>query len=268
MSKEESLEYWNKRAETIGACASMSSKKGYMPRFIDMLALEEGQTLFDMGCATGGLAVPLAREGHFVCARDFSNRMIEKLQETVRAESLSIDAAVMAWEDDWEEAGIGRDSFDVAVASRSLPVKSGKVAECLEKLDGVARVKAAVTVSASVPPAFDERLLEHLGREVPSPHNHVEVMAALADMGRYPTVDYIPFERPMRFEDEETAYSELRRLAGRDSFDAREEELFERYAAAHYKVSEADGKTIYQLDYRLEVMWAYIEWATDGSLSA
>ena len=40
------------------------------------------------------------------------------------------------------------------------------------------------------------------------------------------------------------------------------------FISPDYKVSEADGKTIYQLDYRLEVMWAYIEWATDGSLSA
>ena len=268
MGKEESLEYWNKRAETIGGCASMRNKNGYMPRLVDMLALEEGQTLFDMGCATGGLAVPLARAGHFVCARDFADRMIEKLQETVRSESLSIDAAVMAWEDDWDAAGIEPKSFDVAVASRSLPVKSDGVAEYLSKLDRVARVKAAVTVSASVPPAFDPRLLAHLGREVPSPRNHVEVIGALADLGRFPTIGYIPFERPMRFEDGDEALFELRRLAGREPFDAREEELFDRYAAQHFSVSELDGKTVYQLDYRIDVTWAYIEWATDGSLPA
>ena len=100
----DSLEYWNMRAESFGGTNAQTHAsgctKGYMPRFIELLALEDGQSVFDMGCATGTLAAPLAREGHSICARDFSPRMIDRLQQITRDENLPIDAAVMAWEDD------------------------------------------------------------------------------------------------------------------------------------------------------------------------
>jgi len=237
-----------------------------MPRLIELLALEDGQSVFDMGCATGTLALPLARAGHTVCARDFSPRMIEKLQESTRAEDLPIDAAIMAWEDDWAACGIKPKSYDVAVASRSLPYKPGEMDAALAKLDMVAREKVAVTVSASVAPAFDARLLEHLGRDVPIPRGHVDVMAALAEMGRLPEVTYIPFERPMRFTDKDMAWLELRKLAGESPLDEHEESLFESYADEHFHIEQTDEGAVYQLDYRLDVAWAFICWRPDGLL--
>ena len=259
-----SLEYWNLRAETFGGRKGMSkATNGYMPRFIEKLDLREGQSVFDMGCANGTLAIPLARAGHAVCARDFSPRMIELLCDRAQAESLPIDAQVMAWEDDWEACGIEENSCDVAVASRSLAVGPDMLPEALAKLDRVAREKVAVTVSASLAPAYDERLLKHLGREVPVPRSHVEVIDALAMMGRLPTLGYIPFERPMRFDNWDMAIFELRNFAGKEALDAREEALFEAYAVEHFKVEEGeDGATIYQLDYRLPVAWAFITWPT------
>ena len=262
----DSLEYWNLRADTFGAqCGNAQSKNSYMARFIDKLALEEGQSVFDIGCASGTLAIPLARAGHSICARDFSPRMIEKLQKRAEAESLTIDSAVMAWEDDWDAHGIGENSYDVAVASRSLMFKGSGPENALAKLDRVARVKAVVTVAASPAPAFDKRLLEHLGREIPASRNHIKVIAALTDMGRYPKLDHIPFERPMRFTDKEMAYYELRRLAGEAEFDEREEELFQHYADEHFKTEQNGDETIYQLDYRIPIDWAYIEWSTTDS---
>ena len=265
-----SLEYWNMRAETFGVMNAQTHAtgcaKGYMPRFIELLALEEGQSVFDMGCATGTLAAPLARAGHSVCARDFSPRMIERLQQTVREERLPIDAAIMAWEDDWQACGIQANSCDVAVASRSLPYRLDEMRKALVDLDRTARERCAVTVSASTAPAYDAQLCACLGREVPVPKNHVRVIDALADMGRFPTLVYIPFHRPMRFTDKDMALLELRKLAGQDELDAREEELFERYADEHFVMSEQDGRTVYQLDYRLDVQWAFISWNVGGNV--
>ena len=263
----DSLEYWNMRAESFGGTNAQTHAsgctKGYMPRFIELLALEDGQSVFDMGCATGTLAAPLAREGHSICARDFSPRMIDRLQQITRDENLPIDAAVMAWEDDWAECGIEAGSYDVAVASRSLPYRPDELRKALADLDQVARVKCDVTVSASTAPAYDARLCAHLGREIPVPKNHVRVIDVLAEMGRLPTLSYIPFHRPMRFTDRDMAYLELRKLAGREELDAREEEQFERYAAEHFTVSDEDGQIVYQLDYRLDVQWAFISWTTN-----
>lgn len=264
----DSLDYWNMRAESFGGMNAQAHAtgcaKGYMPRFIEKLALAEGQSVFDMGCATGTLAAPLARAGHAVTARDFSPRMIERLQQIVHDEGLPIDAAIMAWEDDWAACGIEANSVDVAVASRSLPYRPDELRKALMDLDRVARVRCAVTVSASTAPAFDARLCAHLGREVPVPKNHVRVIDVLAEMGRLPTLSYIPFHRPMRFSDKDMAYLELRKLAGKEELDGREEEMFKQYAGEHFVVSDEDGRSVYQLDYRLDVQWAFISWATRG----
>ncbi|MBQ3302655.1 MAG: class I SAM-dependent methyltransferase [Eggerthellaceae bacterium] len=269
----DSLEYWNLRAETFGGMNSPAHAgsqggcaAGYMPRLIEKLALEDGQSVFDMGCANGTLAIPLARAGHAVTARDFSPRMIARLQAAAQAEELPIDAALMAWEDDWEACGIHANSVDVAVASRSVPYCEAELADALRKLDRVARLKAAVTVSATSAPAYDERLCEHLGRDIPVPKGHVHVVDALAEMRRLPEVSYIPFERPMRFADKNMAWLELRKLAGEEELDAHEEGLFERYATEHFSVQEVDGQTVYQLDYRLDVEWAFICWRTGNDL--
>lgn len=257
-------EQWDKRAETFGAFeAGAESKDSYASFFMSKLALECGQTVFDMACGTGALAVPLADAGHVVCARDISPRMIEKLQTAARAKSVEVDAGVMAWEDDWGAHGIGENSFDVAIASRSLPVKHGKAREMLEKLDRVARIKAAVTVAAAVPPAFDPQLMRFLGREVPNVRNHVEVIEALVNMKRFPSMSYIPFTKCMRFPDRETAFDALKAQVGNRPLDGREEELFEQYAAQHLVESrDEDGVVVYQLDYHVDAPWAYIEWKT------
>ena len=269
----DSLEYWNLRAETFGGMNARTHAGlqggcavGYMPRLIEKLALEDGQSVFDMGCANGTLAIPLARAGHVVTARDFSQRMIERLQAAAQAEEFPIDAALMAWEDDWEACGIHGKSADVAVASRSLPYREAELEDALCKLDRVARLKVAVTVSATSAPAYDERLCEYLGRDIPVPKGHVHVIDALAEMRRLPEVSYIPFERPMRFADKDMAWLELRKLAGEETLDAHEEELFERYAAEHFTVQEVDGQTVYQLDYCLDVEWAFICWPTGNDL--
>ena len=97
-----SREYWNERSKTFGK----SSKRNlYVEQFIDKLKLKEGQRIFDMGCATGTLAIPLARAGHTVVACDFSPKMLEHLTQKISQDDLAIQTKLMAWQDDWSEFG-------------------------------------------------------------------------------------------------------------------------------------------------------------------
>lgn len=56
----DSQAYWNKRAATF----TRSTTSDYERWLLDLLALEAGEEVLNMGCATGTLAVPLARSGH------------------------------------------------------------------------------------------------------------------------------------------------------------------------------------------------------------
>ena len=260
----DSQAYWNKRATTF----TRDATSDYERWLLDLLALEAGEEVLDMGCATGTLAVPLARSGHRVHGCDFAEAMLAILDERAAAENLPITSHLLAWEDDWEEAGLGQNSADVAFASRSL--MSGNVFSAVRKLDAAARSRAAVVVPDSLLPSRDPRLLTYLGRSARHPRVVRDVTRALAALGRIPVFATTRTFRPMRFSSFDEARVDLRRLAGPEPFTAREQRLFDAYAAQHVAREDLTGPSEvaeehWVLDYRLPVTWAFIGWSTDGS---
>ena len=260
----DSQAYWNKRAATF----THNATSDYERWLLDLLALETGEEILDMGCATGTLAVPLARAGHRVHGCDFAEAMLAILDERAAAENLPITSHLLAWEDDWEEAGLGENSVDVAFASRSL--MSGDVPACVRKLDAAARSRATVVVPDSLLPSRDPRLLTYLGRAVRRSHVVRDVTRALTSLGRIPVFATTRTFRPMRFSSFDEARADLRRLASPEPFTAREQRLFDAYAAQHVvreEAATASGQAGEQwvLDYPLPVTWVFIGWSTDGS---
>ena len=260
----DSQAYWNKRAATF----TRNATSDYEHWLLDLLALEAGDEVLDMGCATGTLAVPLARAGHRVHGCDFAEAMLAILDERAAAENLPIISRLLAWEDDWEEAGLGQNSVDVAFASRSL--MSGNVFSAVRKLDSAARSRAAVVVPDSLLPSRDPRLLTYLGRSARRARIVRDVTRALASLGRVPIFATTQTFRPMRFSSFDEARSDLRRLAGPEPFTVREQRLFDAYAAQHFMRETATGTSgesddQWILDYKLPVTWVFIGWRTDGS---
>ena len=260
----DSQAYWNKRAATF----TRDATSDYERWLLDLLALEAGEEVLDMGCATGTLAVPLARAGHRVHGCDFAEAMLAILEERAAAEKLPITSHLLAWEDDWEEAGLGKNSVDVAFASRSL--MSGDVSACVRKLDAAARSRAAIVVPDSLLPSRDPRLLTYLGRAARRPRIVRNVTRALSSLGRTPVFATTRTFRPMRFSSFDEARTDLRRLAGPEPFTAPEHRLFDAYAAQHFARRAAESPSgepseMWVLDYKLPVTWVFIGWRTDGS---
>lgn len=103
MFDRDSREYWNKRAATFTRTAT----RAYEHWLMKLLALDPSDTVLDMGCATGTLAVPLAKRGHHVHACDFAEAMLAILSKRAARDRLPITAHLLAWEDDWEAAELG-----------------------------------------------------------------------------------------------------------------------------------------------------------------
>ena len=268
----DSKDYWNKRAATF----TRYSTEDYELWLMNLLSPAMGETILDMGCATGTLALPLARAGHHVHACDFAEAMLAILDQRATAENLPITSHLLAWDEDWSRAGLGENSVDCAFASRSL--MSDHTLSRISKLDATARVKAAVVVLNSLPPSSDPRLLTYLGRKAKRPSTVPEVLRTLRYLGRIPVTATTNTYRPMRFNSFDEARADLRRLARPEPFTAREQRLFDAYARDHFievpAVQPANGlsndhsdspQTQWVLNYPLPVVWTFIGWRTDGS---
>ncbi len=93
----------NKRVATFTRFAT-----GECERWLtDLLALNPGEELLDMGCATGTLAVPLARAGTASTAATSPRPCSQSSIKRTAAETPPITSHLMAWEDDWEASGLG-----------------------------------------------------------------------------------------------------------------------------------------------------------------
>ena len=66
---------WDKRARHFRPLETAP----YARDFIKLLALEPGESVLDMGCGAGSIAIPLAQAGHPVIAADFSPAMLGTL---------------------------------------------------------------------------------------------------------------------------------------------------------------------------------------------
>ena len=123
----------------------------------------------------------------------------------------------------------------------------------------------------SLLPSRDPRLLTYLGRSARHPRVVRDVTRTLTSLGRIPVYATTRTFRPMRFSSFDKARTDLRRLAGPEPFTAREQRLFDAYAAQHVvREAPADPSEVAEehwvLDYRLPVTWVFIGWHTDGKV--
>lgn len=206
---DDSAEYWDKRAPKFGTKRGVSP---YQVAFVEKLALEPGDVVFDMGCGNGGIAIPLAKAGYHVIARDFSSGMLAELAREAEEAGVidGIDYARMSWEDDWEACGITPGMVDVAFASRSIITADLKAA--LRKLSRVARKRACATVSTSASPHVSCDILKSLGATRVKARDAVYAFNILVQLGYNPEVSYIVSKRCDAFDSREDALAAMQRM--------------------------------------------------------
>lgn len=253
--------YWDKRAQTFDR---KDAPDTYAQRFLELADVHPGETVFDMGCGTGNLSVPLGQRGHEVLAADFSRVMLERLEENLQqAHVTSVRSMQLSWEDDWRADGVESNSFDVCVASRSIATDDLRSA--LLKLTDVARRRVCITLATGVSPRIDARLMRKLGIVLPENMDAVYALGILSAEGYLPQLTYINtkrFDAFATFDDAREHFTGMVDMALEEAISAPDrDEMLRRLHAwlegALQKDDHGEGVSVRQ---PRDVNWAFMWW--------
>lgn len=263
--------HWDERSKTY---KQADSPTPYVEAFLEYAGVRPGESVLDMGCGTGALAIPLGGMHHSVVAADFSRGMLARVRED--CERLGIDdvrCELMSWEDDWTAHGVGPKSVDVALASRSIA--TADLADSLERLTQVARRRCCITLPTGSSPRVDERVMAAIGLQPLLGRDYLYAFMILSNRGLKPEVRYIPSERLDTFGSQEEAFDKLRKMVADASGDLvdglAEAEALENLRAwlpenlvENPHAGQPDGRGGMQGPWRLReprvTTWAFIGW--------
>lgn len=265
--------FWDKRSATF---TTKDAPNLYVEKFLEYAEIRSGETVFDMGCGTGALAVPLGEAGHKVVAADFSQGMLDQMQARLdEAGVRTVFPKLMSWEDDWPAFGVREGMTDVAIASRSIA--TADLRDALLRLTEVARRRVCITLATGSSPRVDERILAAVGLPSVLGRDYLYAFNILANEGIKAEVCYIDSTRDDTFATPEDAYEKLIAMiddsaAVRASDEEREQARanLREWLAANLVPNETAGapdrKGVPQLAWRLAeprtVTWAFLAWNT------
>lgn len=248
---KESQAQWDAKAPSF---AHKPTRSDYISQLQRALALNAGETVFDMGCGSGTLAIPLAEEGHQVVAVDFSPKMLEELRSA--ASQRGVQERITVVQRSWQQELGDLPVCDVAVSSRSFVVDD--MVDGLLKLEAHARRRCFLSTGAGDIPYRDHRIYEAMGRTQDVRLAPVElgcILNWLLVNGRFPELSYITFPGKWRRKSREELTESIWESHAPQS--AEEERLLSAFISEH-AVEAEDGT--WGMDYAREDRWALISW--------
>lgn len=241
--------YWDGRARSFAKATETS----YRDQLLALMNPEPDWTVLDMGCGSGTLAVPLAKQVACVTAVDFSSEMLDVLCRRCAKEGISnIKTIHGSWEDDWPKLGIG--TYDTVIASRSLVVDD--LQSAILKLDAAANKRAyIITMSGDGP--YDRRLYDAIGRHHETGADYIYYYNLLYQLGICAHVSFIKEIRNRTYESPEDAYASIESMFG--DLTASEKEKM----AAHVRQHLISSGNSWRFSYSQLIRWAVMWWEKD-----
>lgn len=256
------LDFWNAFAPRFRN--KVTEPDPYIEMFYNYLEARPEDTLFDMGCGSGTLAIPYAQKGHEVYAADFSPEMLKFLMQGAEEAGVAgrIHPIQLNWNEDWSQRSLP--ACDIAFSSRSFI--SRDLTSSLEKLESVAKRRVCIGAWDIPVAGYDRFLAKAIGYERPGIGTHYMIMGELMDRDVFPELKYIytPF-RLTKYESREAAEKQLRAAFAHMSEE--QERKFDQYLEEHliyhpekgvYHGNDLDG--YWQFDHSDASSMAFISW--------
>jgi ubiquinone/menaquinone biosynthesis C-methylase UbiE len=243
-------EFWNGRAKEFSEYAA---ERGYHRRFIRIMRPRKSWTVLDMGCGGGTIAIPLAPRVKSITAADFSEKMLEIVDQRCREAGITnVETVQRRWEDEWN---LPEGSYDVAIASRSLIGDDTKA--LIGKLDRAARTAVYISTVVGCGP-FDKALFESTGRTFTVGEDYMHYYKVLYEMGIKANVNLVAEEHRNGWSSHEEALEDQRWMF--HGMTPGEEEKVRQYLAT--VLVRRSGQ--WRLPYSKTCHWA-VMWWTKGA---
>ncbi|MGX8774207.1 MAG: class I SAM-dependent methyltransferase [Bacillota bacterium] len=262
IERSNNLEFWNDFAPRFGR--SRTDPDPYIDMFYEYLETSPEDTLFDMGCGPGTLAIPFAEKGHEIYAADFSPEMLKHLM--IRAGDAGVADRIhpieLNWNEDWSVRDLPK--CDIAFSSRSFITRD--LTSSLEKLESVAKRRVCIAAWDNPTTGYDRHVAKAIGYERPGIGTHYMIMGELMDRDVFPEMKYIytPF-RLDKYPSREAAEEGIRKAF--DHMTPEQEGKFRKYLEDHLKYHDEkavfQGKDMdgyWQLDHNDNSSIAFISW--------
>lgn len=173
---------WDARAKSLSGKVMNS---GYTREFVSRMQWRATDTMLDIGCGPGTIALAVADRMEQVVGLDYSPAMLACMRETAAEMGLqNVQTCLRAWEDDWSDVPV----CDIVVASRSSMVPD--MARALKKMTAHARRRCYMTHLAGGH-FGDACVARVLGRQQRAFPDYIYIVNILYGMGMHPRVDYI-----------------------------------------------------------------------------
>lgn len=151
-SKPDDIARWNKRSARYD---TKDARNLYAEEFLALARIKPGETVFDMGCGTGALAMPLAASGHRVIAADFSDGMLEKLHENMGLRGVTkLGLEAFDEQTPYEEAASENGATEAAKASLARKMATSGNPASTTSATPPAPVAAPATSTSGVAPVL------------------------------------------------------------------------------------------------------------------
>lgn len=176
---------WNKKAVSMN---KKIHKSIYNEELISAMNFDGCESLLDVGCGVGNISVKVSKKVPQVYALDYSEVMLELLNENIQKEGVqNITPIHASWEDDWSSIP----NADIVLASRSMEVVDMK--DALEKINDKANKRVYLTYK--VGGSFvDKKILKALDKQIFDKPDYIYVLNILYGMGINPTLSYLKSE--------------------------------------------------------------------------
>jgi len=188
--KHDGVEQWDDHTKRF---EEWMKKDDYPKNVIQRIKLNKDWTVLDIGCGTGALTIPMAKDVKHVTALDISKKMLGFLRERALKEKMS---NITYLNKSWEDVVITKEyEHDVVISSRSLGMFDLK--EELTKIDRAAKWYAYVTWKTGKR-KFEEGVYKMLGREYHDYPSYIYICNMLYQMGIYANVEFFECKRVCR----------------------------------------------------------------------